>query len=102
MGSHWASAIPPILLRDAASLEETDRLRISRVRSGGSETSAADAHLRPEELLVAAKIAVNATATAEQVAEAIDAAERRVRSFVPISRVIYLEPDLLRSKARPR
>ena len=53
-------------------------------------------------MLVAAKIAVNATATAEQVAEAIDAAERRVRSFVPISRVIYLEPDLLRSKARPR
>ena len=61
-------------------------------------TSAADARLGPEELLVAAKIAVHATATAEQVAEAIDAAERRVR-FVPIARVIYLEPDLLRSKA---
>ena len=53
-------------------------------------------HLGPEELLVAAKIAVNATATGEQVAEAIDAAERRVRSAVPIARVIYLEPDLLR------
>ena len=36
-------------------------------------------HLGPEELLVAAKIAVNATATGEQVAKAIDAAERRVR-----------------------
>ena len=59
-------------------------------------------HLGPEELLVAAKIAVNATATAEQVAQAIDAAERRVRSAVPIARVIYLEPDLLRSNARPR
>ena len=58
-------------------------------------------HLGPEELLVAAKIAVNATATAEQVAEAINAAERRVRSAVPIARVIYLEPDLLRpSKER--
>ena len=34
-------------------------------------------------------------------AEAIDAAERRVRSAVPIARVIYLEPDLLRpSKER--
>ena len=33
---------------------------------------------------------------------AIDAAERRVRSAVPIARVIYLEPDLLRSNARPR
>jgi hypothetical protein len=30
------------------------------------------------------------------VAKAIDAAERRVRSAVPIARVIYLEPDLLR------
>jgi hypothetical protein len=39
---------------------------------------------------------VNATATGEQVAKAIDAAERRVRSAVPIARVIYLEPDLLR------
>ena len=37
----------------------------------------------------------------EQVAQAIDAAERRVRSAVPIARVIYLEPDLLRpSKER--
>ena len=49
-----------------------------------------------ESMLVAAKIAVNATATGEQVAKAIDAAERRVRSAVPIARVIYLEPDLLR------
>jgi len=53
-------------------------------------------HLGPEELLVAAKIAVSAAATGEEVAEAIDAAERRVRSAVPIARVIYLEPDLIR------
>ncbi|MFJ3794416.1 cation diffusion facilitator family transporter [Kitasatospora sp. NPDC090091] len=51
-------------------------------------------HLGPEELLVAAKIAVNAEDTATQVAEAIDAAEVRVRRAVPIARVIYLEPDI--------
>jgi divalent metal cation (Fe/Co/Zn/Cd) transporter len=51
-------------------------------------------HLGPEELLVAAKIAVPAAATADQVADAIDAAERRIRAAVPIARVIYLEPDL--------
>ncbi len=51
-------------------------------------------HLGPEELLVAAKIAVPAGATAAQVADAIDGAERRVREAVPIARVIYLEPDL--------
>nr|CEL17477.1 Cation transporter [Kibdelosporangium sp. MJ126-NF4]CTQ91296.1 Cation transporter [Kibdelosporangium sp. MJ126-NF4] len=53
-------------------------------------------HLGPEELLVVAKIAVNAAATGADVAGAIDAAERRVRAAVPIARVIYLEPDLLR------
>jgi divalent metal cation (Fe/Co/Zn/Cd) transporter len=51
-------------------------------------------HLGPEELLVAAKIAVGPQETAAAVAEAIDAAERRVRAAVPIARVIYLEPDI--------
>ncbi len=53
-------------------------------------------HLGPEELLVAAKVAVAATSTGEQIAQAIDAAEQRVRAAVPIARVIYLEPDLRR------
>ncbi|MGI5511936.1 cation diffusion facilitator family transporter [Streptomyces sp. CA-106131] len=51
-------------------------------------------HLGPEELLVAAKIAVRHDDTATQVAAAIDAAEARVRAAVPIARVIYLEPDI--------
>jgi cation diffusion facilitator family transporter len=51
-------------------------------------------HLGPEELLVGAKIAVNAQDSAVQVAEAIDLAEARVRRAVPIARVIYLEPDI--------
>ncbi|GHH84283.1 transporter [Kitasatospora indigofera] len=51
-------------------------------------------HLGPEELLVAAKIGVNAEDSAAQVAEAIDAAEARVRRAVPIARAIYLEPDV--------
>ncbi|MFI0788396.1 cation diffusion facilitator family transporter [Streptomyces lydicus] len=51
-------------------------------------------HLGPEELLVAAKIAVRHDDTAARVAEAIDAAEVRIRTAVPIARVIYLEPDI--------
>jgi cation diffusion facilitator family transporter len=54
-------------------------------------------HLGPEELLVAAKIAVGHDETAAEVAAAIDAAEQRVRAAVPIARVIYLEPDILRA-----
>ncbi len=54
-------------------------------------------HLGPDELLVAAKIAVPADATAAEVARSIDAAERRVRAAEPVARVIYLEPDLDRT-----
>ena len=57
-------------------------------------------HLGPEELLVAAKIAVDAGESATEVARAIDAAERRVRAAVPIARVIYLEPDIYDAASR--
>ncbi len=53
-------------------------------------------HLGPEELLVAAKIAVRHDDTAGEVARAIDEAETRIREAVPIARVIYLEPDIYR------
>jgi cation diffusion facilitator family transporter len=56
-------------------------------------------HLGPEELLVAAKIAVAHDDTASDVARGIDEAERRIRAAVPIARVIYLEPDLDRAGA---
>ncbi|MEV3856639.1 cation diffusion facilitator family transporter [Streptomyces sp. NPDC050095] len=51
-------------------------------------------HLGPEELLVAAKIAVQHDDTAAEVARAINEAEARIRAAVPIARVIYLEPDI--------
>lgn len=56
-------------------------------------------HLGPDELLVAAKIAVSGGMSAAELAAVIDGAERRIRAAVPIARVIYLEPDLLRPAA---
>jgi len=56
-------------------------------------------HLGPEELLVAAKIAVDKSETGAQIAAAIDDAEKRVRAAVPIARVIYLEPDIYSAAA---
>lgn len=53
-------------------------------------------HLGPEELLVAAKIAIDSEDSAREIARAIDGAEARIRAAVPIARLIYLEPDLLR------
>jgi cation diffusion facilitator family transporter len=55
-------------------------------------------HLGPDELLVAAKIAVAHDETAAAVARAIDAAEARIRAAIPITAVIYLEPDIYRSR----
>jgi len=54
-------------------------------------------HLGPEELLVAAKIEVNLEESAGNVINGINAAEARIRSAVPIARVIYLEPDVYRA-----
>ena len=51
-------------------------------------------HLGPQNLLVAAKIAVPPMEPATAIAAGIDAAERRVRQAVPIARLIYLEPDV--------
>jgi cation diffusion facilitator family transporter len=56
-------------------------------------------YLGPEELLVAAKIAMTPGLPLEGVARAIDEAEVRVRAAVPDARIIYLEPDLDRSTA---
>jgi cation diffusion facilitator family transporter len=51
-------------------------------------------HVGPESLLVAAKVAVSPTETAEGITSAIDRAERKVRAAVPIAGLIFLEPDL--------
>ena len=59
-------------------------------------------HLGPEELLVAAKIAVRHDDTAAAVATAIDAAAQRVRAAVRVVRVIYLAPDIRRSEPAAR
>jgi divalent metal cation (Fe/Co/Zn/Cd) transporter len=56
-------------------------------------------HLGPEELLVAAKVAVDAEDDARRVTRAIDEAERRIREAVPIAKIIYIEPDLLRPRS---
>jgi cation diffusion facilitator family transporter len=56
-------------------------------------------YLGPDELLVAAKIALSPGLALADVAAEIDAAERRVREAVPAARLIYLEPDLDRTPA---
>ncbi|MGC5053534.1 cation diffusion facilitator family transporter [Micromonospora sp. DT48] len=54
-------------------------------------------YLGPEELMVAAKVAVSRCESAEEVARGIDVVEQRIRAAVPVARVIYLEPDIYRA-----
>ncbi|WP_030912632.1 cation diffusion facilitator family transporter [Streptomyces sp. NRRL F-5126] len=85
-----------LLLGESASTEQVRRIREAAV-DGDAVTRVIHMrtqHLGPEELLVAAKIAVRHDDTAAEVAAAIDAAESRIREAVPIARVIYLEPDV--------
>ena len=59
-------------------------------------------HLGPDELLVAAKLAVGETDSAREVADAIDEAERAARACAPeLEMLIYLEPDVDRSPGTP-
>ena len=72
--------------RIAAAIEDTEGvIRIIHMKT---------LHLGPDELLVGAKIAVEPTEAAADVAAAIDRAEVAVRAAEPNARVIYLEPDV--------
>jgi cation diffusion facilitator family transporter len=85
-----------LLIGESAS-DEAERAIVAALESGPEVIRVIHLrtlHMGPESLLVAAKIAVPATATAADVAAGIDVAERRVRAAVPIAEMIYLEPDI--------
>ncbi|MFB9411156.1 cation diffusion facilitator family transporter [Dactylosporangium matsuzakiense] len=88
-----------LLVGEAATPEQVDA--IEAAITDGPEVERVihmrTVHLGPDELLVAAKIAVRHNETADEIARGIDAAEERIRAAVPIARVIYLEPDIYRA-----
>ncbi|MGW2564528.1 cation diffusion facilitator family transporter [Streptomyces sp. NPDC001514] len=91
-----AAETKSLLLGEAAGAEDVEKIQAAVV-DGSTVTGIIHMrtlHLGPEELLVAAKVAVQHDNTAAQVAAAINAAEDRIRTAVPIARVIYLEPDI--------
>ena len=88
-----------LLIGEAASHEAVDAIRVALV-DGTSVLRVIHLktlHLGPDELLVAAKIAVAPGLALPEVAAAIDAAEARVRAVEPLARQMYLEPDLDRT-----
>lgn len=82
------SAVPEEQALIQRALENTpDVLRVIHLKT---------LHVGPDDLLVAAKIAVARSDTGIEIAETIDAAERQVRDVVPTATYIYLEPDIYR------
>jgi cation diffusion facilitator family transporter len=90
-----------LLLGEAATPQMRLRIREALTADGAVEgvIHMRTLHLGPEELLVAAKVAVRRTDSAGEVARAINEAENRIREAVPIAEMIYLEPDLYSAQA---
>jgi cation diffusion facilitator family transporter len=53
-------------------------------------------HLGPDDLLVVAKLEFDRDLSFDQLAAAIDEAERELRDVVPIANLVYIEPDVYR------
>jgi cation diffusion facilitator family transporter len=92
-----------LLLGEGANPEELAKIEKAILGGPGVERiiHMKTLHLGPDELLVAAKIAVPRTELAEDVARHINETEARIREAVPIARVIYLEPDIYHPDKAP-
>lgn len=85
-----------LLLGEAASPEAVGRIREALASTDGVNRviHLKTLHLGPEEVLVAAKIAVEPTDSAARIAEVIDTAEATIRAAEPQVTALYLEPDI--------
>jgi divalent metal cation (Fe/Co/Zn/Cd) transporter len=85
-----------LLLGEAASVESVHKIEHALTGSPGVERviHMKTLHLGPEEVLVAAKIAVGQGETASAVAEIINRAEVNIRTAEPMVTALYLEPDI--------
>lgn len=87
-----------LLVGEGATAEDSGRIRSALESSRGVRgvIHMKTLYLGPDELMLAAKIAVAPESTGQQIAEIIDDAETNVRNVVPVARVIYIEPDIQR------
>jgi cation diffusion facilitator family transporter len=85
-----------LLLGEAASPEEQEAVRREITSTPGVARliQLRTMHLGPEELLVAAKVELDPSLSADDAARVIDRAQADLRAAVPSARIIYLEPEL--------
>ena len=86
-----------LLVGEGATASDTEKIEsaLGATRGVNSIIHMKTLYLGPEELMVAAKIAVDVDITGKDIAAIINDAEARIRAEVPTARVIYLEPDIL-------
>jgi len=89
-----------LLLGEAAG-DDNQAAIVAAVAAGGVGHGGDIIHLRtmhigPDQILVAVKVGVPPTESAQDVAAAIDATERRIREAVPEASYIFIEPDIRR------
>jgi len=85
-----------LLIGESASTPDMDAIREALVTSPHVRRilDLKSQHLGPEELLVAAKVELDAELSFRDVARAIDDAEQRIRERMPSAVHLYVEPDL--------
>lgn len=97
-----AVEIQSLLIGEAALPEHVAAVQQAIVGDGvASLIHLRTMHLGPDEILVAAKIELDAATSAADVAAAVNGAEERIRAAVPVRTTIYLEPDLRQSPGVP-
>ena len=96
-----AMEMAAMLVGESALPEEVEAIQAALESSGGvlRVIHLRTLHVGPDELLVAAKIAVAHSGTGLEIAADIDDAEAALRRAVPSARYVFLEPDIDRSPA---
>jgi cation diffusion facilitator family transporter len=90
--------VKSLLVGESATRESIGRIRAAIDGAPGLDgvVHLKTLHIAPEELLVAAKVAVRPGALAEDIAAAIDEAEVAIRASEPMATQIFIEPDIRR------
>jgi cation diffusion facilitator family transporter len=98
-----AAETKSLLIGEGATPEDVQKIEKAILAGAGIERiiHMKTLYLGPEELLVAAKIAVPRTEQAQDLARHIDETEVRIRTALPVARVIYIEPDIYHPGRRP-
>ncbi|MCJ7827260.1 MAG: cation transporter, partial [Demequinaceae bacterium] len=90
-----------MLMGESATTEDLAAIRDAFEASAlGEVVHLRTMHLGPDDLLVAAKVAISGSTPLAKAAALVDDTEERIRAAVPAARLIYIETDVSRKGVR--